>query len=72
MWGIILVLGVAAVVAGGFQVARYFREGPEPDRGFAGSGPAQRLVAGALLTAAGLLLSFFGLANLVAQRAAAP
>jgi hypothetical protein len=67
MWWITLLAGLGAVGVGVVNVARYFREGPEPERGFAGSGPAHRLVAAAMFMAAGLFLSFLSLANLIAQ-----
>lgn len=72
MWWITLVAGLAAVGIGGQNLVRYFHEGPERDRGLAGSGPAHRLVAAAMFTAGGLFLTFFSLANLLAAYAAGP
>jgi hypothetical protein len=72
MWWFTLVIGLAAVGFGGLNLVRYFREGPERDRGLAGSGPAHRLVAAAMFTAGGLFLTFFGLANLIAGYATGP
>jgi hypothetical protein len=66
MWWVILMAGVAALAVGGVNLSRYFREGPEPERGFGGSGPAHRLVSAAMFTAGGLFLAFFSLANLIA------
>jgi hypothetical protein len=67
MWWITLVVGLAAVGVGGLNLVRYFHEGPERERGFAGSGPAHRLVSAAMFTAGGLFLIFFSLANLIAS-----
>lgn len=66
MWWVTLAAGIVAVGVGGVHVGRYFREGPERGRPFAGSGPAHRLVSAAMFTAAGLFLTFFSLANLIA------
>ena len=68
MWWITLAAGLIVVGTGVLNLGRYFNEGPERDRGLAGSGPAHRLVAAAMFTAAGLFLSFLSLANLIAER----
>ena len=71
MWWLMLAAGVAGVVAGLVQVANYFRGGLS-DRSLAKSGPAEKLVRAAMLVTGGLFLAFFGTANLIAQRMAAP
>jgi hypothetical protein len=70
MWWLTLVIGLAAVVVGGMNLVRYFREGTSQDGDLAGSGPAHRLVAAAMFAAGGLFLTFFSLANLLAASAA--
>ena len=71
MWWLMLAAGVAGVVAGLVQVANYLRGGLS-DRSLAKSGPAEKLVRAAMLVTGGLFLAFFGTANLIAQRMAAP
>jgi hypothetical protein len=68
MWWFALAAGLIIVGVGALNLVRYFRDGPERDRGLAGSGHAHRLVATAMLTTAGLFLSFLSLANLIAER----
>jgi hypothetical protein len=69
MWWSMLVAGTVAVVVGIVQLAQYF-QGGLGDRSLAKSGPAEKLVRAAMLVTGGLFVAFFGLANLVAQRAA--
>ena len=71
MWWLMLAAGVAGVLVGLVQLASYFRGGLS-DRGLANSGPAEKLVRAAMLVTGGLFLAFFGTANLIAQRVAAP
>lgn len=71
MWWMMLVAGVVAVVVGLVQLATYFRGGLS-DRSLANSGPAEKLVRAAMFVTGGLFLGFFGMANLIALRAAAP
>ena len=71
MWWLMLVAGMLGVVVGLGQLATYFRGGLS-DRSLASSGPAEKLVRAAMFVTGGLFLGFFGMANLIAQRAAAP
>jgi hypothetical protein len=69
VWWLALAVGLILIGTGVVHLGRYFHEGPERHRSLAGSGPAHRLVAAAMCTAAGLFVSSFSLAHLVAERA---
>jgi hypothetical protein len=72
MWWIVLGAGVASIAIGMVQLVRAFVAGAERGRGLTATGPAIRLVSAAMFVTFGLFLSFFSLANLVAQGAISP
>jgi hypothetical protein len=72
MWWIALAVGVVSIAIGMVQLVRSFVAGAERGRGLTASGPAIRLVSAAMFVTAGLFVTFFSIANLVALGLVAP